>query len=71
MAASFTLHPSSIVALDRGYHDYAHFARWTAEGVFFVTGEHKNPGELHSLFILSWVGRAKGQILFPKGSVSA
>src|ERR1700722_4796574 len=27
----------SIVAIDRGYNDYRLFARWTKEGVFFVT----------------------------------
>src|SRR6202043_1929254 len=27
----------SIVALDRGYTDYALFTRWTREGVYFVT----------------------------------
>jgi len=29
--------PGSIVAMDRGYNDYALFGRWTAQGVFFVT----------------------------------
>jgi hypothetical protein len=42
MAASFTLNPGSIVALDRGYNDYARFARWTDEGVFFVTRLKEN-----------------------------
>jgi len=32
---SFT--PGTIVAMDRGYNDYRLFARWTEEGVFFVT----------------------------------
>jgi hypothetical protein len=29
--------PGSIVAIDRGYIDYAMFGRWCAEGVYFVT----------------------------------
>jgi hypothetical protein len=37
MAASFPLNPGSIVALDRGYNDYALFGRWTAEEIYFVT----------------------------------
>ena len=37
LANSFALNPGSIVALDRGYTDYALFARWTIAGVFFVT----------------------------------
>jgi hypothetical protein len=37
LADSFHLNPSSIVAIDRGYIDYALFARWSMTGVFFVT----------------------------------
>ena len=37
LADSFALNPGSIVAMDRGYHDYALFGRWTMAGVFFVT----------------------------------
>ena len=37
LADSFRLNPGSIVAMDRGYTDYALFARWTLAGVFFVT----------------------------------
>ena len=37
LADAFTLNPGSIVAMDRGYNDYALFGRWTAAGVFFVT----------------------------------
>jgi hypothetical protein len=37
LADSFSLNPGSIVALDRGYNDYALFGRWTAAGVLFVT----------------------------------
>lgn len=29
--------PGTIVVYDRGYNDYALFAQWTAQGVFFVT----------------------------------
>ena len=31
------LNPGSIVAMDRGYNDYALFGTWTAQGIFFVT----------------------------------
>ena len=37
LADSFALNPGSIVAMDRGYNDYALFGRWTRPGVFFVT----------------------------------
>jgi hypothetical protein len=37
MAAAFPLNPGSIVAIDRGYNDYTLFAKWTGEGVYFVT----------------------------------
>ena len=37
LADSFRLNPGSIVAIDRGYIDYALFARWSLAGVFFVT----------------------------------
>jgi hypothetical protein len=37
LANSFRLNPGSIVAIDRGYIDYALFARWSTAGVFFVT----------------------------------
>ena len=37
LADSFALNPGSIVAMDRGYTDYALFGRWTLAGVFFVT----------------------------------
>src|SRR6266853_1785066 len=37
LADSFALNPGSIVAMDRGYTDYALFGRWTIAGVFFVT----------------------------------
>ena len=37
LAGSFHLNPGSIVAVDRGYIDYALFCRWSMAGVFFVT----------------------------------
>jgi len=37
MADAFPLNPGSIVAMDRGYNDYALFGRWTAEEIYFVT----------------------------------
>jgi hypothetical protein len=37
LADSFPLNPGSIVAIDRGYIDYALFSRWSMAGVFFVT----------------------------------
>jgi hypothetical protein len=37
LADSFALNAGSIVAMDRGYTDYALFGRWTMAGVFFVT----------------------------------
>ena len=37
LADSFTLNRGSIVAMDRGYNDYALFGRWTAAGILFVT----------------------------------
>jgi Domain of unknown function (DUF4372)/Transposase DDE domain len=37
LADSFVLNPGCIVAMDRGYTDYALFGRWTMAGVFFVT----------------------------------
>jgi hypothetical protein len=37
MADSFPLNPGSIVAMDRGYSDYALYGRWTDRGIYFVT----------------------------------
>jgi Transposase DDE domain/Domain of unknown function (DUF4372) len=42
LADSFRLNPGSIVAIDRGYIDYALFARWSLAGVFFVTRLKEN-----------------------------
>ena len=36
------LNPGSIVAMDRAYNDYAQFARWCRDGVFFVTRMKEN-----------------------------
>ncbi|MDQ1470793.1 MAG: hypothetical protein QOJ99_2273 [Bryobacterales bacterium] len=37
MATAFPLNPGSIVAMDRGYSDYALFGKWTARKIYFVT----------------------------------
>lgn len=37
MAKDLSLPAGSIVAMDRGYNDYGLFAKWTEQGVFFVT----------------------------------
>jgi hypothetical protein len=37
MAAAFPLNPGSIVAMDRGYNDYALFGHWTGQKIYFVT----------------------------------
>jgi hypothetical protein len=37
MAAAFPLNPGSIVAMDRGYNDYALFGQWTERKIYFVT----------------------------------
>ena len=37
VAQTLDLNPGSIVAMDRGYNDYAMFSKWTERGVFFVT----------------------------------
>jgi hypothetical protein len=37
LADSFRPNPGSIVAMDRGYINYALFGRWSMAGVFFVT----------------------------------
>ncbi len=42
LADSFALNPGSIVAMDRGYNDYALFGRWTMAGIFFVTRLKEN-----------------------------
>jgi Transposase DDE domain/Domain of unknown function (DUF4372) len=42
IAKSLSFPKGSIVAMDRGYTDYALFARWTRAGVFFVTREKSN-----------------------------
>ena len=42
LADSFALNPGSIVAMDRGYNDYALFGRWTMAEVYFVTRLKEN-----------------------------
>jgi hypothetical protein len=37
IAQTLDLNAGSIVAMDRGYNDYALFGKWTGRGVFFVT----------------------------------
>jgi len=37
MADAFPLNPGSIVAMDRGYNDYALFGAWTERKIYFVT----------------------------------
>ena len=37
IAQTLDLNAGSIVAIDRGYNDYALFGKWTGRGVFFVT----------------------------------
>lgn len=37
MAEAFPLNPGSIVAMDRGYSDYALFGTWTDQKIYFVT----------------------------------
>lgn len=41
-ARRLTLNPGSIVAFDRAYNDYALFAEWTRQGVYFVTRMKSN-----------------------------
>lgn len=42
IAQTLTFAPGTIVAIDRGYLDYALYSRWTATGVFFVTRPRTN-----------------------------
>jgi hypothetical protein len=42
IARELTFPKGSIVAIDMGYTDYKLFARWTLEGVFFVTRQKEN-----------------------------
>jgi hypothetical protein len=37
LADAFPLNPGSIVAMDRGYNDYALFGTWTERKIYFVT----------------------------------
>jgi len=42
VAQSLDLNPGSILAIDRGYIDYAMFDKWTKQDVFFVTRLKEN-----------------------------
>jgi len=42
VAQTLEFEPGTIVAMDRGYVDYALFGRWTDEGVWFVTRAKSN-----------------------------
>jgi Domain of unknown function (DUF4372)/Transposase DDE domain len=42
VAQALDLNAGSIVAIDRGYNDYALFGKWTAQEVFFVTRLKEN-----------------------------
>jgi hypothetical protein len=42
VARELALPVGSIVAMDRGYNDYALFERWTQQGVYFVTRQKDN-----------------------------
>ena len=42
VAKHLSLAPGSIVAMDRGYNDYALFAQWTREGIYFVSRLKEN-----------------------------
>ncbi len=42
IARQLDLPPDSMVVVDRGYLDYAQYARWTARGVWFVTRARTN-----------------------------
>jgi hypothetical protein len=42
VARKVPLAPGSIVAMDRGYNDYALFGNWTENGIFFVTRLKEN-----------------------------
>lgn len=41
-ARQFALPAGSIIALDRGYYDFALFSEWNEQGVFFVTRAKRN-----------------------------
>jgi Domain of unknown function (DUF4372)/Transposase DDE domain len=42
VAQALDLNPGSILAIDRGYADYAMFGKWTIQDVFFVTRLKEN-----------------------------
>jgi hypothetical protein len=64
VAQGLSFEPGTIVAMDRGYNDYALFGRWTAQGVFFVTRmksnaqyqvRHTIPGGDHGVRRVEWI----------------
>lgn len=42
MAHLLSLDPGTIVVDDRGYYDYRLFAKWTEQGIYFVTRVEDN-----------------------------
>ena len=42
LLARLRLNPGSIIAMERAYNDYAQFAQWTTQGVYFVTRMKEN-----------------------------
>jgi len=42
IAYKLQLNPGSIIAMDMGYTDYELYAKWTKQGVYFVTRQKKN-----------------------------
>jgi hypothetical protein len=69
IARRIRLNPGSIVAIDKGYTDYALFGQWTREGIFFVTRLKDNadyevvgqfPLPLHRAIVSDQLIRVKG-----------
>ena len=48
VAQRLTFAPGTIVAMDRGYLDYALYHRWTMTGVWFVTRPRTKEGLINS-----------------------
>jgi hypothetical protein len=42
IAKTLEFSPDTVLVVDRGYLDYAQYARWTEQGVWFVTRERSN-----------------------------
>ena len=68
MAQSLDLNAGSIVAMDRGYNDYALFGKWTDSEVFFVTRLKDNAAYE---VVESAMGRAGGPGLSPPNAARA